>query len=59
MRNGTVTYPLAGIAIIYDDFYLLQALMKWDKVGAGVRTEAARRGRELLRAAAVSAAVRR
>ena len=28
LRNGTVTYPLAGLSISYGDYYYLEALMK-------------------------------
>ena len=30
LRNGTVTYPQFGIPIIYGDYYLLEALLKWN-----------------------------
>jgi unsaturated chondroitin disaccharide hydrolase len=30
LRNGTVTYPNAGISIVYADYYLLAAKMKFD-----------------------------
>ena len=31
LRNGTVTYPLAGVSIVYGDYYLLSAKMKLDQ----------------------------
>jgi unsaturated chondroitin disaccharide hydrolase len=30
LRNGTVTYPLSGIPIIYADYYYVQGWMQWD-----------------------------
>lgn len=30
VMNGTVTYPTAGISIIYADYYFLDSLMRWD-----------------------------
>ncbi len=30
LRNGTVTYPLAGVSIVYADYYFLAAKMKLD-----------------------------
>jgi unsaturated chondroitin disaccharide hydrolase len=41
LNNGTVTYPAAGISIIYADYYLLQACMRWDAMPAEWREEAA------------------
>ena len=28
LKNGTVTYPLAGVSIVYGDYYLLEAVRK-------------------------------
>jgi hypothetical protein len=41
LNNGTVTYPAAGISIIYADYYLLQAAMRWDATPSQWREEAA------------------
>jgi unsaturated chondroitin disaccharide hydrolase len=41
LRNGTVTYPLAGVSIIYADYYAMQAAMRWDATPAAWREAAA------------------
>lgn len=40
LANGTVTFPLAGIPIIYADYYLLQTKMRWDATPAEWRQQA-------------------
>lgn len=40
LRNGTVTYPLTGIPIIYGDYYLLEAWTRWTETPAAWREEA-------------------
>ena len=30
LRNGTVTFPLAGVSIVYGDYYLLATRLKFD-----------------------------
>lgn len=40
LRNGTVTYPLAGIPIIYGDYYLLEAAMRYDATPKALRDAA-------------------
>ncbi len=40
LANGTVTFPLAGISIIYADYYLLEASMRWDATPLAWRQEA-------------------
>ena len=42
LANGTVTYPLAGISIIYGDYYLLEASLKYDATPPEWRAAAAR-----------------
>ena len=41
LNNGTVTFPLAGVAIIYSDYYLLEAATRWDETPQTWREEAA------------------
>jgi len=40
VNNGTVTYPLAGISIIYDEYYHLTASMKLDATPGALREAA-------------------
>ena len=41
LNNGTTAFPAAGISIIYADFYLLEAAMRWDATPSAWRDEAA------------------
>ena len=41
LNNGTTGYPTAGISIIYADYYLLEAAMRWDATPSEWRGEAA------------------
>ena len=41
LKNGTVTYPLAGVSIIYGDYYYLAANMKMDATPKALREAAA------------------
>ena len=34
LRNGTTTFPEAGVSIVYGDYYLLQAKVKFDALSA-------------------------
>lgn len=40
LKNGTVTYPTAGISIIYADYYLLQAITRWEATPTWMKDEA-------------------
>jgi unsaturated chondroitin disaccharide hydrolase len=40
LNNGTTGYPSAGLSIIYSDYYLLEAAMRWDATPAAWRNEA-------------------
>ena len=40
LRNGTVTYPQAGIAIVYGDYYFLEALRRWEAIAPADRAAA-------------------
>ena len=41
LNNGTTGFPTAGISIIYADYYLLEAAMRWDSTPSEWREEAA------------------
>lgn len=40
LRNGTVTFPLTGIPIVYADYYLLEAWTRWTATPAALREAA-------------------
>jgi unsaturated chondroitin disaccharide hydrolase len=41
LNNGTTSWPGFGISIIYADYYLLEAAMRWDATPGAWRAEAA------------------
>lgn len=41
LNNGTTSYPQWGVPIIYGDYYLLEAAMRWDATPQEWRDEAA------------------
>jgi hypothetical protein len=41
LKNGTVTYPLAGVSIVYGDYYHLTAQMKFDATPKALHEAAA------------------
>jgi len=41
LNNGTTAFPSAGLSIIYADYYLLEAAMRWDETPVEWREEAA------------------
>jgi hypothetical protein len=40
LNNGTTSWPNSGISIIYADYYLLEAAMRWDSTPSAWRAEA-------------------
>ena len=41
LNNATVTWPATGFSLIYADYYLLEAAMRWDNIPQSMRDEAA------------------